>query len=189
MTRPRIWYRPATLYGGNAPGLPVPGTGAAGGQAPAGLARAVHLVDAENLLGTAVPRPAEVRQLAARYADVVGFGPMDQVVIACSHLAFKTIGFCWPGPQYLLRSGRDGADLALLAVLRHDHIAARFPRVVIASGDHIFAAPVADLATSGCRVTVATRSGRLSPTLELAARQRIIYLDPPSDAAADQHAA
>jgi hypothetical protein len=29
----------------------------------------------------------------------------------------------------------DGADLALLAVLQYDHIAARFSRVVIASGD------------------------------------------------------
>ena len=180
MTRPRIWYRPATLYGGNAPGRPIPGTGATGGQAPAVLARAVHLVDAENLLGTATPRPADVRQLATRYADVIGFGPMDQVVIACSHLAFKTIGFCWPGPQYLLRSGPDGADLALLAVLQHDHIAARFPRVVIASGDHIFAQAVTDLTTSGCRVMIATRRGHLSRTLELVASHQIIYLDPPA---------
>lgn len=189
MTRPRVWYRPPTLYGGNASGPPVPGTGAAGGQAPTGLSRAVHLVDAENLLGTAVPRPADVRQLAARYTDVIGFGPMDQVVIACSHLAFKTIGFCWPGPQYLLRSGPDGADLALLAVLRHDHIAARFPRVVIASGDHIFAQAVTDLTTSGCRVTIATRRGHLSRTLELAASHQIIYLDPPADPPAGQPAA
>lgn len=189
MTRPRIWYRPDTLYRGKVPHLPIPGTGAAGGQAPAGLARAVHLVDAENLLATAAPRPADVRQLAARYAHVIGFGPMDQVVIACSHLAFKTIGFCWPGPQYLLRSGPDGADLALLAVLRHDRIAARFPRVVIASGDHIFAQAVTDLATSGCRVTIATRRGHLSRTLELAASHRIIYLDPPADSPADQPAA
>jgi hypothetical protein len=189
VTRSRVWYRPATLYGANAPGLPTPGAGAAGGQAPAGPARAVHLVDAENLLGTAAPGPADVRQLAARYADVIGFGPMDQVVIACSHLAFKTIGFCWTGPQYLLRSGPDGADLALLAVLQHDHIAARFPRVVIASGDHIFAQAVTDLTRSGCSVTIATRRGHLSRTLELAASHRIIYLDPPADPSAGQPAA
>lgn len=189
MTRPRIWYRPATLYGPNAPRMPVPGARAAGGQAPAGPARAVHLVDAENLLGTAAPRPADVRQLVARYADVIGFGPMDQVVIACSHLAFKTIGFCWPGPQYLLRSGPDGADLALLAVLAHDHIAARFPRVVIASGDHIFAQAVTNLTTSGCSVTIATRRGHLSRTLQAAASHQIIYLDPPANPPAGQPAA
>ena len=122
MTRPGIRYRPVALYH--------PGT--------AGPGRAVHLVDAENLLGTATPLAADVAQLAACYARRVGFEPMDQVVIACSHRAFTTIGFCWRGPQYLLRSGPDGADLALLAVLRHDRIAARFPRVIIASGDHIF---------------------------------------------------
>jgi hypothetical protein len=162
VTRPGIWYRPATLYGSGA----------------AGPARAVHLVDAENLLATASPGPADVRWLTASYAERVGFGPMDQVIIACSHLAFKTIGFCWRGPQYLLRSGPDGADLALLAVLRRDNIAARFPRVVIASGDRIFAPAVTALATSRCEVTVASRRDRLSRSLEHAARHRVIYLDP-----------
>ena len=108
----------------------------------------MHLVDAENLLGTASPGPAEVRDLAACYARRVGFGSMDQVVIGCSHRAFTTIGFCWPDPPYLLRSGPDGADLALLTVLQHDHIAARFPRAVIASGDHIFAPAVTALAAA-----------------------------------------
>ncbi len=89
MTRPGIWHRPASLYG-RSPAL-WPG-------------RAVHLVDAENLLGTAPPRPVDVQRLTRRYAGQVGFGPMDQVIIGCSHLAFATIGFCWRGPQYLLRS-------------------------------------------------------------------------------------
>jgi hypothetical protein len=174
VTRPGIRYRPATLYGVTP---------------AAGLPRAVHLVDAENLLGTAVPRPADVVWLTRCYAGRVGFGPMVQVVIACSHLAFTTIGFCWRGPQYLLWSGPDGADLALLAVLRHDHIAARFPRVVIASGDRIFALAVTDLAASGCQVTVASRRGRLSRTLERAAGGRVIYLDSPGHLAGGQDAA
>jgi hypothetical protein len=174
MTRPGIRYRPATIYGRSL---------------PAGLTRTAHLVDAENLLGTAAPRPADVRQLTSCYATRVGFGPMDQVVIACSHLAFTTIGFCWRGPQYLLRSGPDGADLALLAALRHDHIAARFPRVVIASGDHIFAPAVTGLAAAGCQVTIASRRGRLSQALQHAASGRVIYLDPPGRLAARQDAA
>lgn len=165
MTRRGIRYRPATVYG---PSF------------PAGLMRTAHLVDAENLLGTATPSPAEVRWLTSCYGRRVGFGPMDQVVIACSHLAFITIGFCWRGPQYLLRSGPDGADLALLAALRHDHIAARFPRVVIASGDHIFAPAVTRLTANGCLVTVASRRDRLSRTLQHTASGRVIYLDPPA---------
>jgi hypothetical protein len=167
VTSRRIRYRPAVLYGaGTTPGL-VP------------VARAVHLVDAENLLGTPAPSPAQVRHLISRYAARVGFGPMDQVIIACSHLAFQTIGFCWPGPQYLLRSGLDGADLALLAVLDTSHIAARFADVVIGSGDHIFAPAVTGLTTAGCWVTVATRRDRLSASLARAASPRLIYLNPP----------
>ncbi len=174
MTRPGIRYRPATLYGRSPAAAP---------------GRAAHLVDAENLLGTAAPCPADVLQLTRCYTARVGFGPMDQVVIACSHRAFMTIGFCWRGPQYLLRSGPDGADLALLAVLRHDHVAARFPRVVIASGDRIFARAVTGLAAAGCQVTVASRRGRLSRTLELAASGRVIYLDPLGHLPVGQNAA
>jgi len=45
VTRPSIRYRPATLYG----------------RSPAAASgRAVHLVDAEKLLGTAGPRQADV---------------------------------------------------------------------------------------------------------------------------------
>jgi hypothetical protein len=164
----RIRYRPAALYGGSmTAGQPVPRT------------RAVHLVDADNLLGTPVPEPAQVRQLISRYAARVGFGPMDQVIIACSHQAFRTVGFSWPGPQYLLRSGPDGADLALLAVLENAHIAARFRDVVIGSGDHIFAPAVTSLTAAGCKITVAARRDRLSGSLARAAGPRLIYLDAP----------
>jgi hypothetical protein len=174
----RIRYRPAALYSGSmTAGQPVPRT------------RAVHLVDAENLLGTPVPEPAQVRQLISRYAARVGLGPMDQVIIACSHLAFRTVGFCWPGPQYLLRSGPDGADLALLAILDTGHIAARFPAVVIGSGDHIFAPAVTSLTAAGCKVTVAARSDRLSASLARAAAPRVVYLDAPAHFPSGQHAA
>lgn len=174
MTRPGIRYRPAAVYGRTL---------------PAGLMRTAHLVDAENLLGTATPGPADVRWLTSAYGTRVGFGPMDQVVIACSHLAFTTIGFCWRGPQYLLRSGPDGADLALLAALRHDRIATRFPRVVIASGDHIFAPAITTLTATGCQVTVASRRDRLSRALQRAASGQVIYLDPAGHLAARQDAA
>jgi hypothetical protein len=146
-------------------------------------------VDAENLLGTPAPRPAQVRQLISRYAAHVGFGPMDQVIIACSHLAFQMVGFCWPGPQYLLRSGPDGADLALLAVLDTGHIAVRFRDVVIGSGDQIFAPAVTSLTAAGCQVTVATCRGRLSASLARAAGPRLIYLDAPRHIPSGQHAA
>ncbi len=79
---------------------------------------------------------------------------MDQVVIACCDRAFKTIGFCWPGPDYRIRSGPDGADLELLDVIQHEQIASRFADVVMGSGDRAFTNAVSALAATGCRVTV-----------------------------------
>jgi hypothetical protein len=139
--------------------------------------RAIHLLDPENLIGTGAPHLIQVRLLMDRYAARVGIGPMDQIVIGCCHLAFKTIGFCWPGPDYRVRSGPDGADLELLDVIRHEQVASRFAEVVIGSGDGAFTPAAAALASSGCRVTVVSRLGHLSRTLELAAGRRVIYID------------
>jgi hypothetical protein len=63
-------------------------------------------------------KAARDRQLAAvdrDRSDRIIQG-MDQVVIAGSHLAFKTIGFCWRGPQYHLWSGPDGEHVCPLLV-------------------------------------------------------------------------
>ena len=43
-------------------------------------------------------------------------------------------------------AGGDGADLALLDVLRHGNVAGRFTHVAIGSGDHLFAEQAAHLA-------------------------------------------
>ena len=81
-----------------------------------------------------------------------------------------------------MRSGRHGADLALLAVVDTGHIAAR----LIGSGDHIIALAVASLAAAGRRVTTGRR---LAASLARAAGPRLIYLDAPGHAVSGQHAA
>ena len=60
----------------------------------------------------------------------------------------------WPHARYRVRSGPDGADLALLDVLRHENVAQRFTHVAIGSGDHLFAEEAAHLAAHGVWVTV-----------------------------------
>lgn len=113
-----------------------------------------------------------------RYHKRVGFDASDQVIVGCNHLAFRQAGFNWPGVRHLVRSGENGADLALLDVIRHEHVAERFSHVVIASGDGIFAGEAAELVEAGCHLTVASRRDALSRRLRLVAH-RIIYLDPP----------
>jgi len=80
------------------------------------------------------------------------------------------------------RSGPDGADLALLDVLRHENVATRFTQVAIGSGDHLFAEEAARLAAQGVWVTVVSRQRSLSRQLALAVRE-VIFLDAVAEAA------
>ena len=104
------------------------------------------------------------------------FGAMDQVEVASSHLTLLNAALGWPHARYRVRSGPDGADLALLDVLRHENVAQRFTHVAIGSGDHLFAEEAARLAAQGVWVTVVSRRRSLSPRLALAARE-VIFLD------------
>lgn len=145
-------------------------------------ARRLHLVDIENLAGGSLPSLRQVRQALALYADCLAFGAMDQVEVACSHLTLLNAALGWPHAHYRIRSGPDGADLALLDVLRHENIASRFTQVAIGSGDHLFAEQAARLAAQGVRVTVVSRRRSLSPRLALAAHE-VIFLNAAAEAA------
>jgi hypothetical protein len=146
---------------------------------PFAQSRTLHLVDIENLLGTADPRCGEVDQIASLYAVVAGVAPMDQEVIASSHRCAKSAWFEWrTTARRLVRSGIDGADRALLEVLENEQPGRRYSRVVIGSGDGIFAEPAARLQASGINVTVVTREHSLSRRLRLATLD-VRFLDGP----------
>jgi hypothetical protein len=145
-------------------------------------ARRLHVVDVENLAGDQLPSLCQVREAQGLYADCLGFGAMDQVEVASSHLTLLNAGLGWPHAHYRIRSGPDGADLALLDVLRHENIAKRFTHLAIGSGDHLFAEEVAHLAAQGVWVTVVSRRGSLSSRLALAAHE-VIFLDAAAEAA------
>lgn len=141
-------------------------------------ARTLHVVDVENLAGTALPDTNAVARLRTVYEERVDLGEHDQVVIACNHLALIDVAVGWgcDKARYRVRSGADGADLELLDVLQLEHVADRFTHVVIASGDGAFASAAATLAARGCRVTVLTRRESLSARLALSAHA-VRYID------------
>ena len=145
--------------------------------------RALHLVDIENLAGAAVPSLDLVTEVQVRYLACLGFGADDQVVLAASHLGLLNAGLGWPHARYRVRSGKDGADLELIDVLEHENVAARFSRVVIGSGDGLFGAAAARLASRGVYVTVVSRRDSLAQGLARVARD-VVYLDGPLAAAA-----
>jgi hypothetical protein len=144
--------------------------------------RRLHLVDIENLAGDSRPSLSQVRQALGLYADRLAFGAMDQVEVASSHRTLLNAALGWPHAHYRIRSGPDGADLALLDVLRHENVATRFTHVAIGSGDHLFAEAAAHLAAQGVWVTVVSRQRSLSRQLALAARE-VVLLDAAAQAA------
>ena len=145
-------------------------------------ARRLHLVDIENLAGSSLPSLSDVRQALGLYSDCLTFGAMDQVEVASSHLTLLNAALGWPHARYRVRSGPDGADLALLDVLQYEDVASRFTHLAIGSGDHLFAGEAARLAAMGVCVTVVSRQRSLSPQLALAANE-VIFLEAMAEAA------
>jgi hypothetical protein len=145
-------------------------------------ARTLHLVDIENLAGMSLPSLSQVREVQGLYAERFAVGSLDQVEIASSHLSLVNAALGWPHAHYRVRSGPNGADLALLDVLRNENVPARFTHVAIGSGDGVFAGEAVRLAAAGVWVTVVSLRRCLSVRLGLAARD-VIYLDTLAEAA------
>lgn len=138
--------------------------------------RTLHLIDVENLAGAGCLDTAGVSEICAWYQHWVGVGAVDQVVVACNPMALLDAALGWPGAQYRVRSGPDGADLELLDVLRHENVLERFSRFVIASGDGVFADAAAHLAAAGHWVTIVSCRESLAARLRLAACE-LIWMD------------
>ncbi|MFC4061730.1 NYN domain-containing protein [Planomonospora corallina] len=139
--------------------------------------RTVHLLDVENLVGAPRPVLAEVATMMSLYHACVPTGGMDQYVAAVNHGALLSVGLVLSGIQLLVRSGRNGADEALREVIRLDRLHARFERVVIGSGDGVFADLADWLRRRGVQVVVVSRPGALSRRLRRTAG-RVIPLEP-----------
>jgi hypothetical protein len=139
--------------------------------------RSFHLVDVENLLGGTSFTEVDVAVTAAVYHAVAGVAASDMVVVSSSHHTALATWFGWENARRVVRSGPDGADLALLNILETENVAVRFDRVVIASGDGIFARLAAQLQAQGVVVTIVSRPDSLSRELAFAVRD-VRYFDP-----------
>jgi len=136
--------------------------------APAG--RTLHLLDIENLMGG--PRRGRVAPAAAvaAYREVAGMRPFDHVVVAVNPALAVDAGMSCPGARLISAGGRDGADLALLSqVADARRTAALYDRVVIGSGDGIFADALYQLRCCGISVGVVSLQRCLALSLARAA--------------------
>jgi hypothetical protein len=138
--------------------------------------RHLVMIDIENLAGPS-PSTLDVQVIEAGLRDLVPCFDRTQRIVACSHHAAATVAFEFRGARHLWRSGQDGADLALIDVLKNEHVDERFAHVTICSGDGIFAEDAARLQGKGVDVTVVSLRGYLAARLRLAARH-VRYLTP-----------
>jgi hypothetical protein len=127
--------------------------------------RTLHLIDVENLAGGRAAGPKAVAPALAAYRRTIDVATDDHVVLGSGPLLAVAAGRAWPGGRLVVGRGVDGADRALLRAADPTFLAARFDRIVVASGDHAFAGLVGELRARGVAVVVVSRPGALSADL------------------------
>lgn len=131
-------------------------------------ARTLHLVDLENLASTTHVSEAVAHETAAQYLLAAEYTAGDLLVVASSHRNGLAARVAFPSATVRWRSGRNGADLALVDAYS-EFDPSRFNRLVLGSGDGIFAGLVAAARWSGLNVTVISRRRNTSMALRAAA--------------------
>jgi hypothetical protein len=149
--------------------------------------RRLVVVDIENIVCGACLTAAPVRWAKRVLTDMLHLRETDHVVVGTSHIGLLQVGCNWPHIRLEVRSGRDGADLALLEVL-DENVPARFERIALASGDGIFSAKISELAAQGVPTTVVGDRRSIARSLRMAASQ-VLYLPGPRPAAGPVEAA
>ncbi len=121
--------------------------------------RTLHLVDLENLVGDPFAPADVVLSTFDRYLDIAEWQPGDHLIVASNPGLMRKVVFDFPVPCSKHNAcGRDGADRQLLSLAPAHHVARRYARLVVGSGDGIFAARAQSARDLGARVLVVARA-------------------------------
>jgi NYN domain len=146
--------------------------------------RALHLIDLENLLAAPDACCAEVTRVLDAYLEAAAAGPDDLVVVAVNHRLYRKA--CLPlnrGWDVKLASGPDAADHVLIDAAPVEWVSLRFDRLVVGSGDGIFADLVESVRRRALSVWVVAQDRCLSRRLASAA-SRVVRLPGVAEVAA-----
>lgn len=129
--------------------------------------RSLHLVDIENLVGTPRAASGVVLDTFDRYLELAGWQPHDHVIVAANpHLLARVVfDFRVPCSPHSA-CGRDGADRELLSFAAPEFVASRYRRLVVGSGDGIFASRAQAVRALGADVLVVARADGCSSRLQ-----------------------
>jgi hypothetical protein len=120
--------------------------------------RTLHLVDLENLLGDRRKEEVALDGLR-RYLALARWEEGDQVLVAAHREIIRQVGFASPVPCSLhATEGDDAADLMLLAHAPAELVIRRYSRLVVGSGDGIFAERAVAARAGGVGVAVIARA-------------------------------
>jgi uncharacterized LabA/DUF88 family protein len=128
--------------------------------------RTAFIVDIDNLCGSGLAPKQMVEGAVGAIHNRYRPTENDLVYCAATALAAYHCKAIWPGCTVRVGRGQDGSDLRLLKDADPKWLAERFSRVVIASGDGIFATLATDLIGLGVRVEVAVGNGGVSSKLK-----------------------
>lgn len=124
--------------------------------------RTIHLLDIENLLATPFFSAEDVAHFKRFYQTTDVYADGDHIVIATSSSeGILEANAGWGSARYTFNRGENGADIALIDIIRGEHLDERFDRVVIASGDGIFEQHVKELCAAQIDVHVVSRRSAL----------------------------
>ena len=125
--------------------------------------RSLHLVDIENLMGGPSEGFMKLWEAIQNYQATVHVGSSDKVYVGVNPGLADAVRFFWSESDILLGFGPDGADNVLIDETRdHEHVLENYERVVVGSGDGIFAEVVKYFSGYGMDVLVVSRDRSLS---------------------------
>jgi hypothetical protein len=146
--------------------------------------RSLHLIDLENLCGSGLPTEQVIATVWTTYRYGVPTSPDDHYIVGASHLCAQRAWFILPtqGVQRRVRSGKDGAELAILTELDLSYAISRYDRLVIGSGDGMFTPAARAAREQGLHVHQVSGVGTCARTLSQAAhthsRLRLRAIEP-----------
>jgi hypothetical protein len=141
---------------------------------PASGRRGLHLVDLENLLADPWASGPSVGHALDEYLERAHFRPGDLVFVAGNPWLMVELGWSHGVDCHRFAArGPQGADNKLLEASPLAWVARRFERLVVGSGDGVFADRIAQARAVGLSVQIVARPDALS--------RRLASLDIPTD--------
>jgi hypothetical protein len=128
----------------------------------------IHFVDAENLLGSGVFSPDDVRQLAGEYVIQTKSEPSDLFFIASGPQNKQALleGWSWGNKFFQFRKGKDGADIALISLFSNIVDLGKYSEIYVGSGDGALLEIAKSALEKGVGVSIVTGKGTKSRSLE-----------------------